>query len=53
MTKKELWLNLYHTNDIALATAIYLCENADMANPDIIKGIKNEIEILNKNISKK
>lgn len=26
MTKRQLWLNLFHTNDVALATAVTLCE---------------------------
>lgn len=26
MTKRQLWLNLFHTNDVALATAVNLCE---------------------------
>ena len=26
MTKRQLWLNLFHTNDVALATAVNSCE---------------------------
>lgn len=26
MTKRQLWLSLFHSNDVALATAVNLCE---------------------------
>lgn len=35
MTKRQLWLNLFHTNDVALATAVNLCEEYAVAGKQL------------------
>ena len=47
MTKRQLWLNLFHTNDVALATAVSLCEEYAAAGKKVdSKKLAEEIKRL-------
>ena len=47
MTKRQLWLNLFHTNDVALATAVTLCEEYAAAGKQLnTEKLAEEIEKL-------
>lgn len=54
MTKREFWIKLFSENDVALASAIHLCQR--FANEDQIKNgtefIQSKVKELDEPVSK-